>query len=226
MGRAIELSDKIVADGKGNPWCVSAGGPGDATGWQITDWVEEVILKTKGLDFYNQWINHTVTFEDPGIKDVFDKYVGKIFFTAKLRIRRQQAIVNTDQKTAMDPMFNRQWRHELAQVLDAEDPVLVRPGLLPGSACQRGTPSAYTIGADGDVAIMPFPTIDPAQKNAEVSGDTFMVRSRPRAPRRDEVRRRPSSCHCLRASRTGFVIQVRSRPTTRPPTPGTQVTTS
>ena len=68
----IALSDKIVADGC-NPWCVSAGGPGDATGWQITDWVEEVVLKTKGLQYYNDWISHKVTFEDPGIKDAFDK---------------------------------------------------------------------------------------------------------------------------------------------------------
>ena len=68
----IALSDKIVADGS-NPWCVSAGGPGDATGWQITDWVEEVVLKTKGIDYYNEWISHEVPFSDPGIKDAFDK---------------------------------------------------------------------------------------------------------------------------------------------------------
>src|SRR5262249_17752820 len=41
----IALSDQIVKDG-GNPWCISAGGPGDATGWQLTDWVEEVVMKT------------------------------------------------------------------------------------------------------------------------------------------------------------------------------------
>ena len=68
----IALSDKIVADGS-NPWCVSAGGPGTATGWQITDWVEEVVLKTKGLAYYNDWISHKVTFQDQGIKDAFDK---------------------------------------------------------------------------------------------------------------------------------------------------------
>ena len=61
----IALSDKIVADGT-NPWCVSAGGPGTATGWQLTDWVEEVVLKTKGLAYYNDWISHKVTFQDPG----------------------------------------------------------------------------------------------------------------------------------------------------------------
>ena len=100
----IALSDKIVADGS-NPWCISAGGPGDATGWQITDWVEEVVLKTKGLDYYNQWISHKVTFTDPGIKDAFDKYVGKIFFTPDYVFGGNTAIVDTDQKTPMDPMF-------------------------------------------------------------------------------------------------------------------------
>ena len=89
---ADELADKIVADGS-NPWCVSAGGPGDATGWQLTDWVEEVVLKTKGTAYYNDWINHKVTFEDPAIKDVLDKYVGKIFFTPNYVFGTNAAIV-------------------------------------------------------------------------------------------------------------------------------------
>ena len=129
----IALSDKIVADGS-NPWCVSAGGPGTATGWQLTDWVEEVVLKTKGLAYYNDWISHKVTFQDPGIKDAFDK-VAKILFTPKYVFGGNTAIVTTDQKTVMDPMFNR--RSGESEVLDAEDPDLVRPGLLPGSAGQR-----------------------------------------------------------------------------------------
>ena len=130
----IALSDKIVADGS-NPWCISAGGPGDATGWQITDWIEEVVLKTKGLDYYNDWISHKVTFEDPGIKAAFDKYVGKIFFTKNYVFGGNTAIVTTPQTQTMDPMFNA--GPGCPEVLDAEGPDLVRPGLLPGSACQR-----------------------------------------------------------------------------------------
>ena len=41
----VTLADKIVADGS-HPFCVSAGGPGTATGWELTDWVEEVLIKT------------------------------------------------------------------------------------------------------------------------------------------------------------------------------------
>jgi alpha-glucoside transport system substrate-binding protein len=165
----IALSDQIVKDGS-NPWCISAGGPGDATGWQITDWVEEVVLKTKGLDYYNQWINHQVTFEDPGIKDAFDKYVGKIFFTPNYVFGGNTAIVNTDQKTPMDPMFNQDlaapkcWMQKV--------PTWYGPDFFPDQRAS-GQPSKYIVGTD--VGIMPFPTIDPAQTYAEGSADTVMV---------------------------------------------------
>jgi alpha-glucoside transport system substrate-binding protein len=181
----IALSNQIVADGS-NPWCISAGGPGDATGWQITDWVEEVVLKTKGLDYYNQWINHTVTFEDPGIKSAFDDYVGKIFFTDKYVFGGPQAIINTDQKTTMDPMFNpgngdmsapKCWMQKV--------PTWYGPDFFPD---QRATnqPSAYVVGTD--VGIFPFPTIDPNQNNAEGSADTMMVSAKPDAANLDAVK--------------------------------------
>jgi alpha-glucoside transport system substrate-binding protein len=167
----IALSDKIVADGS-NPWCISAGGPGDATGWQITDWVEEVVLKTMGTDYYNNWISHKVTFEDPGIKAAFDK-VGKIFFTPNYVYGTNTAIVNTDQKTTMDPMFNpgngdmsapKCWMQKV--------PTWYGPDFFPDQRAS-GNPSAYIVGTD--VGIMPFPTIDPAQNYAEGSADTLMV---------------------------------------------------
>jgi alpha-glucoside transport system substrate-binding protein len=164
----IALSDKIVADGS-NPWCVSAGGPGDATGWQLTDWIEEVVLKTKGLDYYNQWISHKVTFEDQGIKDAFAK-VGKIFFTPKYVFGGNTGIVNTDQKVTMDPMFTgdlatpKCWMQKI--------PTWYGPDFFPDQRAS-GTPSKFVIGTD--VGIFPFPTIDPAQKNAEGSADTLMV---------------------------------------------------
>ena len=77
------LEAKIVADhpdGKSNPWCIGMEA-GTATGWQATDWLEEVVLKTKGVQYYNDWISHKVTFEDPGIKTAMDDYLAKIFFT-------------------------------------------------------------------------------------------------------------------------------------------------
>jgi alpha-glucoside transport system substrate-binding protein len=165
----IALSDKIVADGT-NPWCVSAGGPGSATGWQITDWVEEVVLKTKGADYYNDWISHKIPFQDPGIKDAFDKYVGKIFFSPNYVFGGNTAIVATDQKTPMDPMFTddlanpKCWMQKI--------PTWYGPDFFPDQRAS-GQPSKYIIGED--IGIFPFPTIDPAQTYAEGSADTLMV---------------------------------------------------
>ncbi len=170
----IALSDKIVADGS-NPWCVSAGGPGDATGWQITDWVEEVVLKTKGLQYYNDWASHKVTFEDPGIKAAFDQYVGKIFFTPNYVYGGAQAIINTDQKTTMDPMFNSNLQAPKCWMQKV--PTWYGPDFFPDQRAS-GKPSQYVVGQD--VGIFPFPTIDPSQANVEGSADAmFMLKDRP-----------------------------------------------
>jgi alpha-glucoside transport system substrate-binding protein len=169
----IALSDQIVKDGS-HPWCVSAGGPGTATGWQLTDWVEQVVLDTKGLQYYNDWITHKVKFEDPGIKAAFDQ-VAKILFTPNYVDGGGTAIVNTDQKTPMDPMFNQDtaapgcWMQKI--------PTWYGPDFFPDQRTS-GQPSKYVIGQD--IGIFPFPTIDPAQNGAEGSGDTLlMMKDRP-----------------------------------------------
>jgi alpha-glucoside transport system substrate-binding protein len=165
----IALSDQIVKDGS-NPWCISAGGPGDATGWQITDWVEQVVLETKGLQYYNDWISHKVTFEDPGIKAAFDNYVGKIFFTPNYVYGGAQAIINTDQKTTMDPMFNDNLQSPKCWMQKV--PTWYGPDFFPDQRAS-GQPSKYIVGQD--VGIFPFPTIDPSQNNVEGSADAMMM---------------------------------------------------
>ena len=169
----IALSEKIKADGS-TPWCASAGGPGTATGWQLTDWIEEVVLKTQGLDYYNKWITHEVKFTDPGIKAAFD-LVAQILFTDGYVDGGGTAIVNTDQKTPMDPMFNEDtanpgcWMQKI--------PTWYGPDFFPDQRTS-GQPSKYVIGED--IGIFAFPTIDPAHNGSEGSGDTvIMMNDRP-----------------------------------------------
>jgi alpha-glucoside transport system substrate-binding protein len=59
------LSDKIVADGK-TPWCIGAES-GVATGWVITDWMEDFMLRINGGEVYDQWVNHEIPFNDPKV---------------------------------------------------------------------------------------------------------------------------------------------------------------
>ena len=61
----LALSDQIVADG-GTPWCVGAES-GGATGWVITDWFEDLMLRINGPEVYDQWVAHEIPFNDPQV---------------------------------------------------------------------------------------------------------------------------------------------------------------
>jgi len=166
----VALADKIVADGS-HPFCVSAGGPGTATGWELTDWVEEVLLKTEDPQVTNDWISGKIKFTDPKIKAAFDK-VGSLLFKDGYVDGGGPAIVNADLKTVMDPMFTQDtaapgcWMQKI--------PVWYGPDFFPDRRTSGGA-SKYTIGDDGDIGIMPFPTISDTNKGAEGSADSFMV---------------------------------------------------
>ena len=54
------LSDTIAATGK-KPWCAGVGS-GEATGWPITDWMEDFMLRLSGPVVYDQWVTHKIAF--------------------------------------------------------------------------------------------------------------------------------------------------------------------
>jgi alpha-glucoside transport system substrate-binding protein len=62
----IKLTDKIVADGSVKPWCAGAES-GNATGWPLTDWLEEVVLRQSGPDVYDSWVAGKTKFSSPEI---------------------------------------------------------------------------------------------------------------------------------------------------------------
>ncbi len=65
LGELTALSDQIVADG-GIPWCAGIES-GVATGWPITDWFEDFMLRLNGPEVYDQWVNHEIPFNDPQV---------------------------------------------------------------------------------------------------------------------------------------------------------------
>ena len=81
------LSDQIVADG-GTPWCAGIES-GVATGWPITDWFEDFMLRLNGPEVYDQWVNHEIPFNDPQVKAVADA-VGSYPQEPRLHGRREQ----------------------------------------------------------------------------------------------------------------------------------------
>src|SRR5918992_3125473 len=75
----IALSDQIMADGNGNPWCLST--EQDAfTGWVITDWIEDILLRTAPVEVYDQWVAHQIPFNHPEVIEAAE-YASQIMFT-------------------------------------------------------------------------------------------------------------------------------------------------
>jgi alpha-glucoside transport system substrate-binding protein len=57
------LSDTIAATGN-KPWCEGIGA-GDATGWPVTDWMEEMMLRLYDEKTYDAWVGHTIPLNGP-----------------------------------------------------------------------------------------------------------------------------------------------------------------
>ena len=172
MGRARRPSPTRSSPTAAIPFCVSAGGPGTATGWELTDWIEEVLLKTEDPQVTADWISHKITFTDPKIKAAFDK-VGSLLFkdgyvdgggTADREQRPQdRSWIRCSTATRLTPGC---WMQKI--------PVWYGPDFFPDKRTNGGD-SKYIDRRDGDIGIFPFPTISDEFKGAEGSADAFMV---------------------------------------------------
>ena len=88
----LDLSQQIVDDG-GTPWCVGAES-GGATGWVLTDWVEDFVLRTAGPEVYDKWVAHEIPFNDPAIVTAVDA-VGTIVKNDDFVVGGAQSIPST-----------------------------------------------------------------------------------------------------------------------------------
>jgi alpha-glucoside transport system substrate-binding protein len=99
----VALSDQIVADGNGNPWCISIESQ-EADGWVATDWIEDILLRTAPADIYEQWYNHEIPFNHPEVLEAAD-YMSEIWFTDDYAFGGSTYINATWIGETQDPMF-------------------------------------------------------------------------------------------------------------------------
>jgi alpha-glucoside transport system substrate-binding protein len=95
-------TDKVRNDGK-TPWCIAAES-GAATGWPITDWIEDLVLRLAGPDNYDKWVKGELKFSSPEIKPAWD-YFEKIAFTKGNVLGGTKAIVSTNFQTGGNSLF-------------------------------------------------------------------------------------------------------------------------
>jgi alpha-glucoside transport system substrate-binding protein len=67
------LTEEMIANGD-TPLCVGIESAA-ATGWPFTDWVEDLVLRRHGIDFYNQWVAHEVPFNSPEVVEVMQEVI-------------------------------------------------------------------------------------------------------------------------------------------------------
>jgi alpha-glucoside transport system substrate-binding protein len=100
----IALSDKIVADGNGSPWCISIESDA-ADGWVATDWMEDILLRTAPPETFTQWYNHEIPFNDPEVLEAAE-LMAQIWFTDGYAYGGNTYINATHITSTQDPMFD------------------------------------------------------------------------------------------------------------------------
>ncbi|MEU4159723.1 extracellular solute-binding protein [Actinoplanes sp. NPDC026670] len=139
----ITVSDAFAAEGV-KPWCLGIES-GSATGWPVTDWVEDVMLREFGADVYDQWVGHQIPFNDPRVVTALDK-VGQIVRNPEYVYGDPAAVVATSFKEAGLP------------IMEGKCAMLRH-----GSSYADMWPKNAKVAPDGDVFAFQVPPIDPAK---------------------------------------------------------------
>ena len=153
----MALTDQIAKDGD-TAWCIGIES-GAATGWPMTDWIEEVMLRTTSLENYDKWVKGELKFDSPEVRHAID-IITKIWFNDAYVYGGRAAIATTAFGDAPKPMFEKPpkcWLHKQ------------------GNFITTFFPEGLKAGEDYDFFYLP--PIDPAygSKPVLVAGDIYAM---------------------------------------------------
>jgi alpha-glucoside transport system substrate-binding protein len=154
----LKLSDQIAATGM-KPWCAGIES-GEATGWPMTDWLEDAVLRTAGPDVYDQWVSHDVSFDDPKIAEALD-LVGGILKNPKY-VNGGFGDVNSIATTA--------FQDGGLPIIDGKC-ALHRQASFYAAQWPKGT----DVSEDGDVFAFYLPTTDDSGSKPVLGGGEFVT---------------------------------------------------
>lgn len=131
----MALSERMVAEGN-TPFCLGVFSF-EVTGWPATDWLETILLRSEGPEFYDRWVTHRVPFDHPRVIAALEK-VGAMVHTPGFR----------------GPRLIEETSWDEAYALAGQDPPPC--WLTPAAAFAR------PFFGDAPMAVAPFPSIDPS----------------------------------------------------------------
>ena len=98
----MALTQQIADDGD-TPWCIGIES-GAATGWTMTDWIEDLMLRVAGGENYDKWVAGELKFDSPEVKEALD-YIEAIWFNDAYVYGGRAAIPTINFGDAPKPMF-------------------------------------------------------------------------------------------------------------------------
>jgi ABC-type sugar transport system, periplasmic component len=149
----MQLTAEIASDGD-TPWCIGIES-GAATGWTMTDWIEDLMLRVAGADAYDKWVAGELKFDSPEMNEVLD-YIEAIWFNDAYVYGGRAAIPTINFGDAPKPMFENPpkcWFNRQGNFVTTFFPEEAVPGVdysffyLPGIKEEHGSP---VLGA-GDI---------------------------------------------------------------------------
>ena len=153
----IALGERMKGDGIA-PWCVGISSA-DATGWPLTDWMEDVMLRLYGPDVFDQWVAHGIPFNDPKVEQVA-KVVEGIWFPDGNVLNGRSSIASTKfQQAGLPVAEGKCGMHRQGNFYSAE--FKAKGGL--------------TVGEDGDVNAFYLPTMSDEFGKVMLSGGSYVV---------------------------------------------------
>ena len=155
LDELLALTEKIKADGK-TPWCIAAES-GAATGWPITDWMEDLVLRFAGPDNYDKWVKGELKFNSPEIKPAWE-YFQKIAFGEGFVRGGTKSIVATNFQTGGNAMFT-------------QPPGCYLFKQATFVANKGGFPDAVIAKLDTETGPLPFPAKTEGDNPVLVAGD-------------------------------------------------------
>jgi alpha-glucoside transport system substrate-binding protein len=124
---------------EGHPaFCVGIGS-GEASGWPLTDWIEDFLLRIEGPEVYDQWVDHDIDFDDPRVVAVAQQV---------LRLWRQDHVIYGGPEAAAVTTFG----DAVLPLVDGECMMHRGPNFL-----GVNWPEGVSFGPQGDVDAFVLP---------------------------------------------------------------------
>jgi alpha-glucoside transport system substrate-binding protein len=156
----LALSDQILSSTGTPPWSIGSE-CGEATGWPLTDWFEDILLRSAGPQIYDQLIAHDIPWTHAEVLSALT-YFGDIFGNEAYQLGGKSGTLNTNFLDAILPPFR-----------DPPEAYLHHQASFASGFIAGQFPS-QTAGVD--YAGFAFPDINPTYTNAVMgAGDIAVV---------------------------------------------------